>query len=75
MIFLPLLAVWLGSAPSSLAASNPALRRYPYLTDVVGAHQARRAEQTAHGLSLLRACSKRQKPEGRNAPLASMTIF
>ncbi|HEU4743934.1 MAG TPA: DNRLRE domain-containing protein, partial [Anaerolineales bacterium] len=38
MIFLPLLAVWLGSAPSSLAASNPALRRYPYLTDVVGSY-------------------------------------
>ena len=38
MIFLLLLALWLGSAPSSLAASNPALRRYPYLTDVVGSY-------------------------------------
>ena len=38
MIFLPLLALWLGSAPASLAASNPALRRYPYLTDVVGSY-------------------------------------
>ncbi|HEY9529470.1 MAG TPA: DNRLRE domain-containing protein, partial [Anaerolineales bacterium] len=38
MIFLPVLALWLGSAPSSLAASNAALRRYPYLTDVVGSY-------------------------------------
>ena len=38
MIFLPVLALWLGSASSSLAASNPALRRYPYLTDVVGSY-------------------------------------
>src|SRR5215217_7018155 len=38
MIVLPILVVWLGSAPSSLAASDPALRRYPYLTDVVGSY-------------------------------------
>jgi hypothetical protein len=38
MILLPVLALWLGSAPSSLAASNPALRRYPYLTDVIGSY-------------------------------------
>ena len=38
MIFLPLLTLWLGSAPASLAASNPALRRYPYPTDVVGSY-------------------------------------
>jgi hypothetical protein len=38
MTFLLFLMVWLGSAPSSQAASNPALRRYPYLTDVVGSY-------------------------------------
>ena len=38
MTLIPLLILWLGSAPSSLAASNPALRRYPYLTDVVGSY-------------------------------------
>ncbi len=38
MILLPFLAIWLGSAPSSLAAPNPALRRYPYLTDVVSSY-------------------------------------
>ena len=36
MILLTSMVLWLASAPSSLAASNPALRRYPYLTDVVG---------------------------------------
>lgn len=38
ILFLPLLILWLGSAPSTQAASNPALRRYPYLTDVVGSY-------------------------------------
>jgi hypothetical protein len=38
MILLSLLVLWLASAPVSLAASNPALRRYPYLTDVVGSY-------------------------------------
>src|SRR5215207_5638783 len=38
MILLTLLVLWLGTAPDSLAASNPALRRYPYLTDVVGSY-------------------------------------
>jgi hypothetical protein len=38
MMFLFLLVLWLGSAPSGLAASSPALRRYPYLTDVVGSY-------------------------------------
>lgn len=38
MVLLPVLVLWLGSAPSSLAASDPALRRYPYLTDVVGSY-------------------------------------
>jgi hypothetical protein len=38
MLLLPVLALWLGLAPSSRAASNPALRRYPYLTDVVGSY-------------------------------------
>jgi hypothetical protein len=38
MALIPLLVLWLGFAPSSLAASNPALRRYPYLTDVVGSY-------------------------------------
>lgn len=35
---LALLIVWLASAPSGRAASSPALRRYPYLTDVVGSY-------------------------------------
>ena len=38
VILLPLLVLWLGSARSSLADSNQALRRYPYLTDVVGSY-------------------------------------
>ena len=38
MTFLFFLVVWLVSAPPSQAASNPALRRYPYLTDVVGSY-------------------------------------
>ena len=38
MTLIPFLVLWLGFAPSSQAASNPALRRYPYLTDVVGSY-------------------------------------
>lgn len=38
VMFLFLLIVWLVSAPSGRAASSPALRRYPYLTDAVGSY-------------------------------------